>query len=97
MSEQDNGYYTGLDMAAGADQTVISSRQAIVCECGAPLWTEVIMQLSARDEIYIVFDHGPTCQHFSGACSGCGKRLEWHAPEQKLERLVRRRVKQRKT
>jgi hypothetical protein len=85
MSEKAEAYFS-------AEQPeILVSRQAIFCECGAPLWTEVI----SGEEIYIVFERGPVAFHFSGGCPGCGKRLEWHAPEQKLERLVRSRIKQR--
>ncbi len=93
MSEKDNGYICGMDMAAaGEDRIVAMSRQAIFCsDCGAPRRTEVI----SGDEIYIVFDKGPICFHFSGGCL-CGKRLEWHSGEQKLERLIRRRLKKKR-
>ena len=71
-------------------------RTAIACECGNPLWVEVI----SDDAIYLVIgderqEDGLICLHFSGGCRKCGKRLEWHAPEQKLARLIRRRIERR--
>lgn len=67
-----------------------ASREQIYCECGNLLWTEVV----DGDDIYLMLGTVKNL-HFSGSCGSCGRRLEWHVHEQKLERLIRRRLNQR--
>jgi len=67
------------------------ARRAIVCECGNPLWDEVIV----GNTIYLVVgggeDHnGIVMFHYSGACRRCWRPLEWHCNQVRLEKLVER-------
>ena len=86
MSEERGSYVTAGE----------SSRREVTCECGNPLWTEVI----AGDLIYLVFGNsreggGIMCQHYSGGCLKCGRVLEWHANQVRLDRLINKLTSQR--
>lgn len=65
--------------------------RAVSCECGNPLWQEVI----EGEKIYLDVA-GLEILHFSGTCGDCGRRLEWHCNQVRLERLVERVMRQRK-
>ncbi len=59
------------------------------CECGAFLWNEIILNGSIHIEI-----GGKEFDHVSGRCK-CGRRLEWHANQVRLERLLERLLRAR--
>lgn len=76
-----------------------SIRRLINCECGQPLWVEVI----DGSEIYIELGQPLDCdrmvlkcQHYSGSCNHCGRHLEWHCNQVRLERLIQKIVNRTK-
>ena len=79
MSEVKTTYQAGETM-----------QRLVFCECEWPIWTEVIE--AGRIFIRIA---GVEIEHVSGRCGACGRRLEWHANQVRLERLIERVIKQR--
>jgi len=77
------------------DKGVYQARDKLVrdvdCVCGNRLWQEIIdgdqIYLSVADLIVL---------HFSGECGGCGRRIEWHCNQVRLDRLVARVLDGRK-